>query len=432
MTLGILDIESRTTFTSSNGKIAYNCYMLWTNEVYRVTCSKHLHCDMLVNLSLDKETASIDTILCAASNIERYEDVMLKHARIHKPKYCNGYVDRQLDIQRDVIYKEAFTIDPIGCVIKDDAFSYHNGLLGIHISDTSDIDWLTREKKIPYKSFYHKGKYYPLFPEDIQKSKSLDEGCVRRVNTVWIDINGVVHCIEMGHYIFIKKNIYYDKKICSSTSSTIESLSMYTSNNDNVYVDKMSKDFVVDVVEKLMMLYSKAMFHRMASTMGYVIGKKDKSLEIINETGPMLESDIPFITSPIRTLYGYIVHYIITNNVSKSQAITMLETVNDNRVAFQRATYSLITVNMINSFGVTEQKRINMKVYKKHDSYLVLEDSKFKHMIVYYSSMRKAVDGVNVECDEADFTEDEYVRCTFYRSHKEKNPLRSLKCNIRD
>ena len=120
----------------------------------------------------------------------------------------------------DLTHLDVYSIDPFGCRDIDDALSFDNNIIGIHIADVSSYieegGLLDNELSNRVETFYDIQKTIHMIPEELSiHHMSLIEQSIKRAFSVLIYINNnqIVNVEFKKTLIIVKKNMKYEDDI---------------------------------------------------------------------------------------------------------------------------------------------------------------------------------------------------------------------------
>jgi len=187
-------------------------------------------------------TAEIIHLIGDIDNEINHCEIYLHHYQLYTPKL--NFKDDLLfnyNHHKDITNLNIYSIDPKGCLDIDDAISYHNNIIGIHIADVSYIlDNIQNLQCKRYSSIYLPHRQINMLPDKLSCNIcSLLPGEIRPAFTTWITWDG-----DIKDFKFEKTIIKSNKAYSYNEADEI----IYTKSSNNIY--KLYK-IVQDIGNKL-------------------------------------------------------------------------------------------------------------------------------------------------------------------------------------
>tara|TARA_B100000886_G_scaffold336297_1_gene294800 strand:+ start:2459 stop:3892 length:1434 start_codon:yes stop_codon:yes gene_type:complete len=213
--IGTIKFSSRTQYGRNKRNIPFYSFQSINNENYLVASKMKTKIDHYAVIDiLDAKNSvkkgCIKEILGPINNYNTTKKFILFKNKILPNKKLNfEYEDINLELVNEPF---TYSIDPKGSRDIDDAFSYNDNELIIHITDLTSIKNINIEGLLQKTStFYDKDKNYNMFPPEISEDKfSLLEGQER--NTISLSINfETKECNIYKSRIKVVKNLTYEE-----------------------------------------------------------------------------------------------------------------------------------------------------------------------------------------------------------------------------
>lgn len=426
-TLAVMKVEGNVFYTNSDGKVLLLCNLLWRHDgikQVKVACKKNYDTNQLVTIRLFRDgTATLIAVHGSSHNLETVKQTLIKHGRLdkhlhvkstlHPPQHLHSHLHSNL-----VTPIEAFTIDTVGCLTRDDALTIENDRIGIHVADTtgllSDIN-----KKCVYKNWFIMSRYYSLFTENITKELSLDKGTERNVITMWISVDGKVTMDRSK--LVILDNYTYNNVPKSIVHTLTERLGIGGALTEPK-----------EIVQYLMEKYSREFSKNILDKVGYTLVRDPDvgTIKTITDSKDMTMANLVYSSSPIRTLYGFIMQKLYSG--VEYDPSTLESILNNSRLHYRNTKRSLVILECLQN--LTEGS-IEMKVVVKEitQDYCILTHSNYKISIQYrnmYTIDSNDNRDIPTLVDPNCIKEGDVLHISLYIQQDKRFVLDSLRCDI--
>lgn len=390
--LAVLDASSRFVDKSSNAwkpKSVYTCRAIHSGTEYNVMSSVKYTDNMLVTISVTGADANVITIFGDTNDPK-----VINHAM-----FIYGNMDHMSKLKKSVtpvagvasFTFPAFTIDPVGTKVFDDAFTITHNMIGVHISDMSYAN-VSAKNNTNYKAGIYEGARKPLYSPIVCDMHSLSQNKTRSVLSMWY--NRDTHEVT-----FSKSKIRVTHNYTYSTVSEIETDPLCTMIDElNLPGDDIDSKYYYPIdnsikltIFKIMYIYSQRFYMEMYKRYGYVIVRNPGGRELyfnVERRNITTKDVFEFVTSPLRCLYASVIQRVMTDDSDVGNVHIRLDDELSRLNMFKhRYTITHSTLNSVSRISKwmiessSQRKHVQCRVSRVYEGCVIVIINNDRHLI---------------------------------------------------